>query len=81
MGQEDLLSRALDKDIAAANRRLVKAIERRLPSMGLEQKERYFALLSKLVGKLEGSDKSLRDVLQEMMVEAAPIIMQELNAR
>jgi hypothetical protein len=47
--------------------------------MPLEQKERYFAVLSALVGKLEAPDKPLRDILQEMMAEAATYVFQEMR--
>jgi len=76
----DLLSKGLDKDIAAVHRRFVAAMERRLPSMNFDTKERYFAVVSILVGKLEVPDKTLREILQEMMSEAAGIILQEMNA-
>jgi hypothetical protein len=81
MQPTDLLSKGLDSDIALVHRRFQAAMEGRLPSMGLEQKERYFVVLSSLVGKLETPGKSLRDVLQEMMSESAALILQELHAR
>ncbi len=77
----DLLAQALDNDINMTHQRFVLAMEGRLPSMEPDQKERYFAVLSNLVGKLESNEKSLREILQEMMTEAATLIMQELNAR
>jgi hypothetical protein len=80
MHTNDLLSKGLDSDIAAAHRRFLAAMETRLPAMPLETKERYFAILSSLVGKLEMEDKHLREVLQEMMSEAAGYIFQELGA-
>ena len=60
--------------------RFFKAMEDRLPSLSVDTKERYFAVLSVLVAKLEESEKSLRDVLSEMMVEAAGHIMEEMNS-
>ena len=45
----------------------------------LDTKERYFAVLSVLVAKLEASDKPMRDIMQEMMAEAATVILQELQ--
>ena len=59
--------------------RFVAAMNARLPGMDLAQKERYFAVLSALVGKLEMPDKPLRDILQEMMAEAASHIFQEMG--
>jgi hypothetical protein len=77
---DDLLSRGLDGDIRMTHERFIAAMEMRVPLMPFEQKERYFAVLSSLVGKLESSEKALRDILQEMMVEAASLILQEINA-
>jgi len=77
---DDLLSKGLDSDISTVHQRFAAAMEKRLPGMGLDTKERYFAVLSVLVTKLEIPEKNLREVLQEMMSEAAAIIMQELSA-
>ncbi len=79
MQSSDLLSKGLDSDIAATHQRFMAAMEDRLPAMPLETKERYFAILSSLVGKLEMPDKHLREILQEMMAEAAGYIFQELG--
>jgi hypothetical protein len=57
----------------------VAAMNARLPTMPLEQKERYFAVLSVLVAKLEAPTKSLREILQEMMTEAATYVFQEIR--
>ena len=59
--------------------RFVRAMNERLSSMTLEQKERYFAVLSGLVGRLEDVEKPLKTVLQEMMAEAAPYLFHEMN--
>ncbi len=80
MDTNDLLSKGLDSDICAAHRRFLAAMEGRLPAMALDTKERYFAILSSLVGKLEVEDKHLRDILQEVMSEAAAFIFQELGS-
>jgi hypothetical protein len=77
---DDLISKGLDIDIVTTHQRFVEAMEVRLPAMPLESKERYFVILSSLVGKLETPDKHLREILEEMMVEAGAIILQELNA-
>lgn len=77
---EELISKGLDMDIAATHERFVMAMEERLPAMALDSKERYFALLSTLVGKLEDQDKHMREILEEMMMEAGAIILQEINA-
>lgn len=76
----DLISKGLDMDIAMTHARFVEAMEGRLPALPLESKERYFAVLSALVGKLEDPDKHLREILEEMMVEAGAMILQEINA-
>ena len=47
------LSQALDKDIAFAHQRFVDAMEARLPDLEMTSKERYFAVLTLLGGKLE----------------------------
>lgn len=80
MSPADLLSRALDGDIAMAHERFVRAMEARLPTLELPSKERYFAVLTILVTKLEAQEKSLREVLAEMMAEAARHLMEELSA-
>lgn len=77
------MSSDLERDVEAQLRmthdRFVEAMNARLPSMPLEQKERYFAVLSGLVAKLEVADKPLRDILQEMMAEAATYVFQEMQ--
>ena len=73
------ISRALDNDIALTHERLVQAMAVRVPLMPLDQKERYFSVLSALVGKLETPEKAMREILQEMMTEAASLILQELQ--
>src|SRR5262249_17809424 len=45
------LERDLDRQIAAAHRRFVKAMDERLDTMRFDTKERYFGVLSALVGK------------------------------
>jgi len=76
----DLLSVGLDSDISLVHERFVAAMAGRVPGMPFETKERYFTVLSALVSKLETPEKNLREILQEMMSEAAAIIMQEINA-
>jgi hypothetical protein len=75
----DLLSQGLDGDIAMTHERFIAAMQGRLPAMALETKERYFAVLTTLVSKLEMPEKKLHEILQEMMAEAAAIILQEIN--
>jgi hypothetical protein len=71
---------ALDQDIALTHERFLRAMAARMPGMNLETKERYFAVLSLLVAKLEAPDKNLREILEEMMVEAATHMMEELSS-
>ncbi len=79
MQQTEFLSKGLDRDISAVHERFLVAMETRVPAMSLETKERYFAVLSSLVGKLETHEKDLRQILQEMMAESAAIILQEIH--
>lgn len=73
------LQKDLDRQIVQTHRRFVKAMDARLGSMTPDTKERYFAVLSLLVGKLETSNKPIREVIQEMMAEAATVILQEMQ--
>jgi len=81
MSSPDALSRALDSDIAMVHERFVVAMEARLPKLELASKERYFAVLTALVGKLEAHEKTMREVLSEMMAEAGRHLMEELSAK
>lgn len=72
------IERDLEDQLRMTHERFLTAMNARLPTMPLEQKERYFAVLSALVTKLE-TDKPLRDVLQEMMAEFASYMFQEMR--
>ncbi len=72
------IERDLGDQIRMTHDRFVTAMNSRVPAMPLEQKERYFAVLSALTTKLE-SPKPLRDVMQEMMAEFASLVFQELR--
>ena len=74
-----LIARDMDKQIAATHQRFQQAMTTRLKTMRLESKERYFAVLCALVAKLEDPSKPLRQVLQEVLMEAAPYIAQEMG--
>jgi hypothetical protein len=76
----DAMNDDLDRQIAMTHARFAEAMERRLPAMRLETKERYFVALSILVTRLADPDKPLKDVLQETMAEAAAMIFQELGS-
>ena len=75
----DELERDLERQISMTHERFTTAMNARLPAMDAEQKERYFAVLSGLVVRLEDADKPLKVVLQEMMAEAAPYLFREMN--
>jgi len=77
----NLITQDLDKQIIATQQRFQKAMRARLVRMSTESKERYFAVLSLLVAKLEDPHKPLRDVLQEVVIESAPYIAQELSGQ
>jgi hypothetical protein len=77
--EQRALQKDLDRQIVTTHRRFVKAMDGRLGSMSFETKERYFAVLSTLVSKLEASEKPMRDIMQEMMSEAASMILQEMQ--
>jgi hypothetical protein len=77
----ELISRDLDKQIIATHKRFQKAMQARLGTMSLGTKERYFAVLSLLVTKLEEPGRPLRDVLQDVLIESAPYIAQELSGQ
>jgi hypothetical protein len=77
--QSRALQKDLDRQIIATHRRFTKAMDGRLGSMSLETKERYFAVLSTLVDKLESIEKPMREIMQEMMSEAAMLILQEMQ--
>jgi hypothetical protein len=74
-----LIAKDMDKQIAATHQRFQQAMAARLKTMRLESKERYFAVLCALVTKLEDPSKPLRQVLQEVLMEAAPYIAQEIG--
>ena len=73
----ELLDMDLDRQIGTTHRRLVRAMDARVGAMSLETKERYFAVLSTLVAKLEAPAKALREIAQEMVAEAASAILLE----
>jgi hypothetical protein len=77
------MSNDLEQDLAnqihMTHERFVVAMDERVPIMTLEQKERYFAVLSGLVSRLEDATKPMKAILQEMMAEAAPLLFREIN--
>ncbi|HEV8713157.1 MAG TPA: hypothetical protein VGX03_10040 [Candidatus Binatia bacterium] len=81
MTDSTLIAQDLDKQIIATQQRFQKAMKARLAHMSLGSKERYFAVLSLLVTKLEDPNKPLREVLQDVVIESAPHIAQELSGQ
>lgn len=79
MPVDNEVSRALDADISMTHERLVSALAERLHEMGAGTKERYFAILTALVTKLETPEKTLRDVLREVVAESAGVLFAELG--
>lgn len=79
MATTDPIEKDLEKQIIATQKRFQKAMQARLPHMSLPSKERYFAVLSLLVTRLEDIEKPLRDVLQDVLIESAPYIAQEMS--
>ena len=79
MSDASLIEQDLDKQILATQQRFQQVMKARLAKMSVESKERYFAVLSVLVSKLEDPHKSLREVLQDVVIESAPYIAQELS--
>jgi hypothetical protein len=75
----DLVEKDLEKQIIATHKRFQKAMHARLAYMSVPSKERYFAVLSLLVTKLEDVEKPLREVLQDVLIDAAPYIADELK--
>jgi hypothetical protein len=77
----DPIDQDLNKQIIIAQKRFQQAMKIRLAHMSRDSKERYFAVLSTLVSKLEDPTKPLREVLQDVIIESAPYIAQELSGQ
>ena len=71
----------LEADVAVTHERLCAAMATRLPTLGDEAVEAYFAALAKLVGRLEDDEKTLGQVLGETMPEVANLVMQQMQGR
>ena len=72
---------ALESDIHMTHERFCVAMEARLPGLEADTVERYFGLLSSLVQKLEDPARDLGQIVQDMMGEAATLVMQEMQKR
>lgn len=80
MSQTDAIARDLERQIAELHERFSGAMAVRCPLMSLEQKERYFVVISSLVSKLEDRSKPLKQILQEVAAEVLPQVMAELQS-
>lgn len=81
MNREEEVKAQLLQQIAETHDRYCEVMEERLAAEGLEAVELYFGVVSKLVAKLEGREKPLRAVAQEMVVESAALLMGQLGGR
>lgn len=79
MADRDERKELLLEDVSRTHRRFVELMDERLREVGSEDIERYFALISKLVAKLEDRDKPLRDAARELVAESAAWVMAELS--
>lgn len=79
MNDDNPIALALDADIRMTQERFSAAMDARLAEMPFDTKERYFAVLSLLVGKLEDRSKALHEILQEVVAESASMVMAELQ--
>ena len=70
----------LDRQLNALHERFAKAMAARLGGMDPDRKERYFAVLSLLVTKLESPTKGLKEIGQEMMTDAMSFVLQEMQS-
>jgi hypothetical protein len=73
------LKKLLLTQLAPTHERFAALMQERMEHAELADLERYFALLSTLVTKLEDGHKPLRDVMREMASEYAAAILLELN--
>ncbi len=72
------LKQHICQQLSETHVRFSELMESRMAQAELAEVERYFALLSNLVVKLEDADLTLRDIMAEMVAEALPIVMAEL---
>lgn len=78
MKQDAKLKKLLLSQVTEAHGRYREVLEERLAKAEVEDIERYFGLLSRLVDKLEDDRKTLRQVAREMVTESAAQIIAEL---
>ena len=79
MNDREAIREQLGREILATHERFSAAMAARLPQMDLEQCERYLAMVSMLVTRLEQIEKPLRLVFHETAADVLPTLMQELS--
>jgi hypothetical protein len=79
MDEREKISKDLDRQIGDAHERFVSGMTARLPRMSLEQKERYFAALSAVAGKVTDPERPLREIMQEVLFEIGPMLLAEMQ--
>lgn len=80
MDEREKIAADLDRQIGEVHERFVAAMTARLPSMTLEQKERYFAALAAVAGKVEDPARPLREIAQELLFELGPLLLAEIQS-
>lgn len=78
MSDSEELQQHICQQLADTHARFSELMESRMADADVDEVERYFALMSKLVSKLEDADLTLRDIMAEMVAEALPVVMAEL---
>ncbi len=76
-GTDERKSRLLE-EISRMHGHFVSLMDERLREVEVDDLERYFALMSNLVAKLEQRDKPLREAARELVAESASWVMAEL---
>ena len=79
MSNDAELKKLLLKQMPEVHARFCALMQERMNGAGAEDVERYFAMMSKMVAKLEDDGKTMRDALREMAAEYAAIVLMELN--
>ena len=68
-----------DKEIYLAHRNYIEAMEARLETISDDTKESYLKVLVSLTGKLSVPGKPLSEIVNEMMAEAVPLLVQAMQ--
>ena len=67
------------QQLTETHERFAELMEKKLGASSVDDVERYFGLLSRLIEKLEDDSKSLRDILREMVADYAAVIIAEMG--